>query len=105
MDEPEAQLREWARPARNRAVGHDETGAQRRERTEEHHCCRLPPSITEDSKYKYKVESGYSVLRSEGNTGGGASAESDQVIRENPASRGTETSAEVLVGPPWRMKR
>ena len=26
--------------------------------------------------------------------------ESDQVIRENPASRGTETSAEVLVGPP-----
>ena len=31
-------------------------------------------------------------------------AESDQVIRENPASRGTETSAEVLVGPPWRME-
>ena len=34
-------------------------------------------------------------------------ASSDQVIRENPASRGTETSAEVLVGPPlgaggWR---
>ena len=27
-------------------------------------------------------------------------ASSDQVIRENPASRGTETSAEVLVGPP-----
>ena len=27
-------------------------------------------------------------------------AVSDQVIRENPASRGTETSAEVLVGPP-----
>ena len=27
----------------------------------------------------------------------------DQVIRENPASRGTETSAEGLVGPPWRM--
>ena len=26
---------------------------------------------------------------------------SDQVIRENPASRGTEASAEVLVGPPW----
>ena len=25
------------------------------------------------------------------------------VIRENPASRGTETPAEVLVGPPWRM--
>ena len=25
---------------------------------------------------------------------------SDQVIRENPASRGTEISAEVLVGPP-----
>ena len=25
------------------------------------------------------------------------------MIRENPASRGTETSAEVLVGPPWRM--
>ena len=24
----------------------------------------------------------------------------DKVIRENPASRGTETSAEVLVGPP-----
>ena len=29
---------------------------------------------------------------------------SDQMIRENPASRGTETSAEVLVGPPWRME-
>ena len=29
---------------------------------------------------------------------------SDQVIRENPASRGTETSAENLVGPPWRME-
>ena len=29
---------------------------------------------------------------------------SDQVIRENPASRGTEASAEVLVGPPWRME-
>ena len=28
---------------------------------------------------------------------------SDQVIRENPASRGTETSAEDLVGPPGRM--
>jgi hypothetical protein len=27
----------------------------------------------------------------------------DQVIRENPANRGPETSAEVLVGPPWRM--
>ena len=27
----------------------------------------------------------------------------DQVIRENPASRGTETSAEVLVGPPGRI--
>ena len=27
----------------------------------------------------------------------------DQVIREKPASRGTETSAEVLVGPRWRM--
>jgi hypothetical protein len=26
------------------------------------------------------------------------------VIRGNPASRGTETSAEVLVGPPWRME-
>ena len=25
---------------------------------------------------------------------------SDKVIRENPASRGTEASAEVLVGPP-----
>jgi len=25
------------------------------------------------------------------------------VSRENPASRGTEASAEVLVGPPWRM--
>jgi hypothetical protein len=30
--------------------------------------------------------------------------EDDQMIRENPASRGTETSAEVLVGPPWRME-
>ena len=29
---------------------------------------------------------------------------SHQVIRENPASRGTETSAEVLVGPPWRRE-
>ena len=36
---------------------------------------------------------------------------SDQVIREDPAGassyvrgRGTETSAEVLVGPPWRME-
>jgi hypothetical protein len=28
----------------------------------------------------------------------------DQVIRENPASRGTEASAKVLVGPPWRME-
>ena len=28
----------------------------------------------------------------------------DQLIRENPASRGTETSAENLVGPPWRME-
>jgi hypothetical protein len=27
-----------------------------------------------------------------------------RVIRENPANRGTETSAEVLVGPPWRME-
>ena len=27
-----------------------------------------------------------------------------QVIRENPANRGTETSAEVLVGPSWRME-
>ena len=27
----------------------------------------------------------------------------DQVIRENPASRGTEASADVLVGPPGRM--
>ena len=32
--------------------------------------------------------------------GGGAFGKGDQVIRENPASRGTETSAEVLVGPP-----
>ena len=38
-------------------------------------------------------------------------ARSDQVIREDPAvrsscvrGRGTETSAEVLVGPPWRME-
>ena len=29
---------------------------------------------------------------------------SDEVIREDPANRGTETSAEVLVGPPWRIK-
>ena len=28
----------------------------------------------------------------------------DQVIREKPANRGTEASAEVLVGPPWRME-
>ena len=26
-----------------------------------------------------------------------------RVLRENPAGRGTETSAEVLVGPPGRM--
>jgi hypothetical protein len=25
-------------------------------------------------------------------------------MKENPASRGTETSAEVLVGPPWQME-
>ena len=25
-------------------------------------------------------------------------------LAENPASRGTETSAVVLVGPPWRME-
>ena len=31
-----------------------------------------------------------------------SSSVSDEVIRENPASRGTETSAEVLVGPPVR---
>ena len=29
---------------------------------------------------------------------------SDELIREDPANRGTETSAEVLVGPPWRIK-
>ena len=28
----------------------------------------------------------------------------DMVISENPASRGTEASAEDLVGPPWRME-
>jgi hypothetical protein len=41
----------------------------------------------------------------EGNRGTGRLV-SDQisVIRENPASRGTEASAEVLVGPPWRME-
>ena len=40
-----------------------------------------------------------------------ATREGDQVIREDPAvrssyvrGRGTETSAEVLVGPPWRME-
>ena len=40
-----------------------------------------------------------------------ARATCDQVIREDPAvrsscvrGRGTETSAEVLVGPPWRME-
>ena len=38
-----------------------------------------------------------------GGAGCSFSAPSDQVIRENPASRGTETSAEELVGPPWRM--
>ena len=32
------------------------------------------------------------------------SSAADEVISENPASRGTETSAEVLVGPPWRME-
>ena len=54
-----------------------------------------------------------------GGLGGGAARRavpaetelSDQVIREDPAvrssyvrGRGTETSAEVLVGPPWRME-
>jgi hypothetical protein len=29
----------------------------------------------------------------------------DQVIRENPASRGTEASAEVLVGPKKKKKK
>ena len=33
----------------------------------------------------------------------GAGTFADRVIRENPASRGTETSAEELVGPPWRI--
>ena len=33
----------------------------------------------------------------------GPTLPSDQVIRGNPANRGTETSAEVLVGPPGRM--
>ena len=33
-----------------------------------------------------------------------SSSSFDQVIRENPASRGTEASAEVLVGPPCRME-
>jgi hypothetical protein len=33
----------------------------------------------------------------------GISLRGDQVIRENPASRGTETSAEDFVGPPGRM--
>jgi hypothetical protein len=28
----------------------------------------------------------------------------DQGDQGHPASRGTETSAEVLVGPPWRME-
>ena len=34
------------------------------------------------------------------NTGRREPKSGDQVIRENPANRGTETSAEVLVGPP-----
>ena len=44
--------------------------------------------------------------RASGRTGGGRTARvaSDMVMRENPASRGTEASAEVLVGPPWRME-
>jgi len=33
----------------------------------------------------------------------GKKRRNDQVIRKNPASRGTETSTEFLVGPPWRM--
>ena len=35
----------------------------------------------------------------------GSKRSGDQVIRENPASRGTETSAEELVGPPWRIQK
>ena len=37
-----------------------------------------------------------------GHMGGRTGHKSDQVIRENPASRGTGTSAEGLVGPPGR---
>ena len=46
------------------------------------------------------MQRGRGVRRFVGYMGG----EPDQVIRENPANRGTETSAEVLFGPPWRME-
>ena len=36
-------------------------------------------------------------------SGQGVKADGNGVIRENAASRGTEASAEVLVGPPGRM--
>ena len=45
-------------------------------------------------------------LRKRSREGGnqGTPRSSDLVIIENPANRGTETSAEVLVSPPWRME-
>jgi hypothetical protein len=45
-----------------------------------------------------------SGLAREGSSGHPENCDQIRVIRENPASRGTETSAEVLVGPPWRME-
>ena len=44
--------------------------------------------------------SGFRISLALGKMNGSQQSESDQVIRENPASRSTETSAEVLVGPP-----
>ena len=53
-------------------------------------------------------EEGGEISEEEEKKGGGVG---HQVIREDPAvrsscvrGRGTETSAEVLVGPPWRME-
>ena len=55
--------------------------------------CRTP--VNSRVVYYFRIRGGYPC---------NANSVSDQVIRENPASRGTETSAEVLVGPPWRME-
>jgi hypothetical protein len=49
-----------------------------------------------ETRVRVRESSAQVIRKEEGGREGG--------IRENPASRGTETSAEVLVGPPWRME-